>query len=137
MRVKLCARCPYRPHDLADHYDPEAALHACATCDSEQRMLDQHYPGETHRRRKCTTTLSTTGTAQRNVAPFATESLASSVTIPGEPPSVRGGALITSRPAGRATADGYGDFEPPDDSRKGHHEAISRRSAFRNKESAY
>jgi hypothetical protein len=138
MRVKLCARCPYRPQDLADHYDPEAALHACATCDGEQRMLDQHHPGETHRRsRKCTTTPAISGTAQRNVAPFATENLASSVTIPGEPPSVQGRALITSRLAGRATADGYGDFAPPDDSRKGHHEAIPRRSAFRNKEQAY
>ncbi len=137
MRVKLCARCPYRPQDLADHYDPEAALHACATCDSEQRMLDQHHPGETHRRRKCTTTPITTGTAQRNVAPFVTENLASSVTIPGEPPYVQSGALVTSRLAGRTTADGYGDFAPPDDSRKGHHEAISRRSVFRNKEQAH
>src|ERR1700676_2211376 len=23
MRVKLCARCPYAPRDLAGHYDPE------------------------------------------------------------------------------------------------------------------
>lgn len=115
MRVKLCARCPYTPHDLADHYNPEAALHACATCDGEQRMLDQHDLGETHWRRKCPTTPPISSAAQRNVAPFATESSASSVTIPVELPSVQRGASITSRPAGRATADGYGDFEPPDD----------------------
>jgi hypothetical protein len=137
MRVKLCARCPYTPHDLADHYDPEAALHVCAKCDGEQRMLDQHHPGETDRRHKCSTTQSTSHTAQRNGAPFATEGLASSVIIPGEPPSVQSGALITSRPAGRATIDGYGDFEPPDDSRGDYDAAISSRSAFRNREQAY
>ena len=39
MRVKLCARCPYLPCDLAGHYDPEAVLHLCAKCDGEQGML--------------------------------------------------------------------------------------------------
>jgi hypothetical protein len=120
MRVKLCARCPYTPHDLAGHYDPEAALHACAQCDGEQ----QHYLGETRRRRKCPTTQLTTGTTRWNVAPFATESSASSATIPVESPSVQNGALLTSTPAARATADGYGDFEPPDD--RGHHAATIR-----------
>jgi hypothetical protein len=77
MRVKLCARCPYTPHDLAGHYDPEAAMHACATCDGEQRMRDQHDLCATQRRRKCATTLGDTpGTTQWNVAPFAAESLA-------------------------------------------------------------
>jgi hypothetical protein len=113
MRVKLCARCPYTPCDLAGHYDPEAALHACAQCDGEQQYL-----GETRRRRKCPTTQFTTGTTQWNVARFVTESSASSGTIPAESPSVQSGASITSRPAGRATADGYGGFEPPDD--RGH-----------------
>jgi hypothetical protein len=111
MRVKLCARCPYTPRDLADHYDPAAALHACAKCDGEQRMLDQRDLGETHRRRKCSTTQFPSGKTQWNVAPFATESSASSVTIAVESPSVQSGASITSRPAGRATADGCGDFE--------------------------
>jgi hypothetical protein len=36
MRVKLCARCPYTPRDLAGHYDPEATLHVGAKCDGEQ-----------------------------------------------------------------------------------------------------
>jgi hypothetical protein len=33
MRVKLYARCPYVPQDMADHYDPCAAFHLCARCD--------------------------------------------------------------------------------------------------------
>src|SRR5712675_807251 len=36
MQVKLCARCPYTPDDLATHYEPKAALHLCAKCDSEE-----------------------------------------------------------------------------------------------------
>jgi hypothetical protein len=100
---------------LADHYDPAAALHACAKRDGEQRMLDQRALGETDRRRKCTTTLFRSGKTLWNVAPSATESSASSVTIAVESPSVQSGASITSRPAGRATADGCGDFERPDD----------------------
>lgn len=48
MKVTLCTRCPYGPRDLADHYDPEAALHVCAKCDGEQRMLTNH----THARPK-------------------------------------------------------------------------------------
>jgi hypothetical protein len=115
MRVKLCARCPYTPRDLAEHYDPAAPLHACAKCDGEQRMLDQRELGESHRRRKCTTTRFRSGKTQWNVAPFATESSASSGTIAVESPSVQSDASITSRPAGRATADGCGDFERPDD----------------------
>ena len=51
MRVKLCARCPYAPRDLAGHYDPEAAFHACAKCDGEQGMITNHYPREARRRR--------------------------------------------------------------------------------------
>jgi len=128
MRVKLCARCPYAPCDLAGHYDPDAALHACAQCDREQQYL-----GETRRRRKCPTTqFTTTGTTQWNVAPFATESSALSATILVESPSVQSGASITSRPAGRATADGYGDFEPPDD--RGHAATIRVRNPGRTEE---
>jgi hypothetical protein len=41
MRVKLCARCPYTPRDLASHYDPDAALHACAKCDDNYDMCDR------------------------------------------------------------------------------------------------
>ena len=37
MKVKLCARCPYKPQTLDGHYDLEAALHLCARCDGEER----------------------------------------------------------------------------------------------------
>jgi hypothetical protein len=33
MRVKLCARCPYVPQDMAGHYDPCATLHLCTRRD--------------------------------------------------------------------------------------------------------
>jgi hypothetical protein len=137
MRVKLCARCPYVPCDLAHHYDPDAALYACAKCDSEQVSLNQSYSRETHRRRKCSITISTSSPAHRGVAPFATASLASSVTITGEPLSVRRHALITSTPAERATADGCGDCEQPDDGHRENRPEISCLSAIRKKESAY
>jgi hypothetical protein len=114
MRVKLCARCPYTPQDLAGHYDPEAALHACAKCDVEKAMLTNHYPREAHRRRKCATVPNIYGMAQPSAAPSVTESLVSSGITPGELPSVQRSAPIASRPARRATADGYAHFEPPD-----------------------
>jgi hypothetical protein len=136
MRVKLCARCPYTPRDLAGHYDPEAALHVCAKCDGEQGMLTNHYPREAHRRRKCATVPNVFGTTQRSVAPYVTESLVSSGTTPGELPSVQRNALIASGPARRATADGYADFKPPDNSCSENHAEITRRSEFRNKEAA-
>jgi hypothetical protein len=75
MRVKLCARCPYTPRDLAGHYDPEATLHVCARCDGEQGVLTKHCPREAHRRRECSTVRNMFGRAQRNGAPSVTESL--------------------------------------------------------------
>jgi hypothetical protein len=136
MRVKLCARCPYTPQDLAGHYDPEAALHACAKCDVEQGMLTNHYPRQAHRRRQCATVLNIFGMTQPSAAPSVTESLVSSGTTPGELPSVQRNAPIASRPARRATADGCADFEPPDHSRSENHSEFTRRSGFRNKEAA-
>lgn len=136
MRVKLCARCPYGPRDLADHYDPEAAAHLCASCDGEQEASINHYPRKAYRRRECATAPNVFGSAQQSVARSATEGLASSGTIPGEPPSVQRSALIASRPAGRATADGYVDFKPPDNGCSEHHAAFSRSSGFRSKAAA-
>ena len=75
MRVKLCARCPYTPRDLAGHYDPEATLHVCAKCDGEQGVLTKHYPREAQRRRECSTVHNMFGRARRNGAPSVTESL--------------------------------------------------------------
>src|ERR1700738_1974831 len=101
MRVKLCARCPYTPQDLAGHYDAEAALHACAKCDGSQGVVTRHYPREAERRRKCSTVPNIFGTTLRSDAPSVTESLVSSATTPAALPSVQGSALIVSRPARR------------------------------------
>jgi hypothetical protein len=59
MRVKLCARCPYLPQDLADHYDPGAALHLCARCDGEVALPGIHNLNEAHRRGTCAIALNT------------------------------------------------------------------------------
>ena len=118
MKVKLCAKCPYTPPDLADHYDPAAALHACAVCDREHGMSARHDEHDIHWSQTCSATLNGNSTAQQRVARFATESLASSATIPGEPLSVQRSAWITSGPAAMSTTDGCGDFAPPDDRRR-------------------
>jgi hypothetical protein len=133
MRVKLCARCPYTPRDLADHYDPEAAAHLCASCDGEQGKLRMYYPREARRRRTCSIAHNTFGTAQRSAAPSVTESLVS----PSELHSVQRSALIASRPAGRPTADGCADLKLPDDSYREKHAEISCRSGLRNEEAAH
>ena len=137
MRVKLCARCPYTPQDLTGHYDPEAALHACAKCDGEQGGITHHYPRKAYRRRTCSTAPNIFGMAQRSAAPSVTEGLVSSGTTPGELPSVQRSALSASGPARRATADGCADFTLPDKNRSENHAEISRRSGFRNKEAAH
>jgi hypothetical protein len=135
MRVKLCARCPYTPRDLAGHYDPEGLLHVCAKCDGEHEASSKHYPRKVHRRQKCPTVRNVFAMAQPSVARSVTEGLASSGIIPAEPPSVQRSALIASRPARRATADGCADFRPPDNSCCEDHAEISR-FGFRNKEPA-
>ncbi len=147
MRVKLCARCPYTPRDLAGHYDPEATFHVCARCDGEQGITTNHYPRQTYRRRKCATVPNIFGTTQRSAAPSVTESLVSSGTTRGELPlvlsgttpgelrSVQRSALIDSRPARKPTADGY-DLRPPDHGRSENNPELSRRSDFRTKEAA-
>lgn len=109
MRVKLCARCPYTPRDLAHHYDPEAALYACAKCDNEQDLCVTQW------RRKCSTVIDTSSAAQSNVALFATESLASSATTAREPRSAPGNASTTSRHGATTTQDGCGAFALPDE----------------------
>jgi hypothetical protein len=112
VQVKLCARCPYSPRDLADHYDIDAALHLCATCDVE------YDPCETLRRPTCRTRVSNatgkTGPTWRHAVPSATESSASFAITAAAPPSVQSGASSVSSSAGAATAVGYGDFELPE-----------------------
>ena len=115
MRVKLCSRCPYAPRDLADHYDPAGILHVCATCDGRQEASTNSYPRKANRRQQCATVRNISATAQPSVARSATESLASSGTTPGEPPSVQRSALTASRRARMLIADGCVDFTPPDD----------------------
>src|SRR5262245_33332911 len=131
MKVKLCARCPYTPQDLADHYDPLAAMHACATCDREQGTFTR----KTHWRQPCSTILSISIT-QGSVAPFATGSSASSATTPGEPPSVQRNASITSRPAAILTTNGCGDFAPREDGRRARPAEFPWHSMVQDKESA-
>jgi len=121
MKVKLCARCPYTPRDLAGHYDPEATLHVCAKCDGEQGVPTKHYPREAQRRRKCSTVHSIFGMEQRSAAPSVTEGLVSSGTTPGELRSVPKSALIGSGPAGNATAHGCSDFKQPESYRADNH----------------
>jgi hypothetical protein len=136
MRVKLCSRCPYTPRDLAGHYDPEGVLHVCAKCDGEQAASTNYPPRKPHRRQPCVTAPNVFGRTQPSVVRFATEGLASYGTIPGEPPSVQRSALTVSRYARTATADGYGDFTPPDNRRGEIPAAIFRSSGFRSKEPA-
>jgi hypothetical protein len=136
MRVKLCARCPYTPRDLAGHYDPNGALHACAKCDGQQGAGTNHYPRKAYRRQKCTTVPNISVTAQPSVARSVTEGLVSSGTIPGELPSVQRSAPIASRPAGRATANGYADFTQPDSGCSERRAETLRHSEFRSKEDA-
>ena len=137
MRVKLCARCPYTPQDLAGHYDPEGTLYACARCDGGQKVSTDHCPREPHRRPKCATVPNIHGTVQPSVALSATESLVPSATTPGEPPSVQERALAASRPVKRVTADGYVDFIPqPGKGCNERHAPMLRRSEFRSEEVA-
>ena len=109
MRVKLCARCPYTPRDLAHHYDPEAALYACAKCDNQQDPCVIKWRG------KCPTEIENSSAAGANVAPFARENLASSATIAREPRSAPGNASTTSGHGATATQDGCGAFARPDE----------------------
>ena len=137
MRVKLCARCPYTPRDLTGHYDPEGALYACAKCDGGQKVSTNQYPRKTGRRQECATALNILGRSQPSVALSATESLVSSATTPGEPPSAQKSALAASRPVKRATTDGYVDFIPqPGNGCNEHHAPMSRRSEFRSEDVA-
>jgi hypothetical protein len=112
MRVKLCARCPYTPRDLARHYDPEGELYACAKCDGGQKVSTNHYPRKTERRQECAAALNVLRTSPPSVAPSVTENSVSSATTPGELPSAQKSALAASRPVKSTTTDGYVDFIP-------------------------
>jgi hypothetical protein len=103
--MRVCSRGPYTWRDLADRYDPEAALQLCATCNVEDNQR------KTQRGRTCPST--TINVAELHAAPYATEASASFATIAAAPLFVQGNASSVSRSAGKATAIGYGDFELP------------------------
>jgi hypothetical protein len=87
-------------------------------------MLTKHYPRKAQRRRKCSTALKIFSMAQRSGAPSVTESLVLSGTTPAELASVQRSALLASRPARRATADGYADLRRPDQALQAHEEEL-------------
>ena len=134
MRVKICARCPYTPRDLAGHYDPEGIVHVCAKCDGQRRLSTNHYPRKAHRRQKCATVLNISGTVQPSVARSATEGSASSAATAAKLPSVRRSALTASCVARKMTVDGYVGFKPPDNSQSGKPSAFFQRLALPNEE---
>lgn len=55
MRVKLCARCPYTPRDLADYYDANSSSHLCFRCDSKSAPAGLAILVTTNRESKCAT----------------------------------------------------------------------------------
>jgi hypothetical protein len=134
MRVKLCSRCPYTPRDLAGHYDPEGVLHVCAKCDGEHGASTSRRRHKAHRRQRCVTAPNIPVTAQSSVARSATENLASYGTTPAKPLSVQRSALTASRHAGKATADGYAGFTPPDNGGGEVLAAFFRNPGFRSRE---
>jgi hypothetical protein len=87
-------------------------------------MLTKHYPRKAKRRRKCSTAPNIFSMAQRSGAPSVTEGLVSSGTTPGELASVQRSALLASRPAMKATADGYADLTRPDQALQAHEEEL-------------
>ena len=135
MRVKLCSRCPYTPRDLAGHYDSAAALHVCAKCDGHEASTNR-YPRKVHRRQQCATVLNIFAATPTGGARSVTESLGSSDTMCGEPPSVRESALIASGSARPVTAAGYAGFKLPDRGRDEELPDSSRSSRIRNTEAA-
>jgi hypothetical protein len=55
MRVKLCARCPYAPRDLADYYDANSGSHLCFRCDSKSAPAGLAILVTANRESKCVT----------------------------------------------------------------------------------
>ena len=55
MRVKLCARCPYAPRDLADYYDANSGSHLCFRCDSKSAPAGLAILVTANRESKCAT----------------------------------------------------------------------------------
>lgn len=76
MRVKLCARCPYSPLDLADLYDAGSSSHLCVRCDGKAAAAELTILMATNGEAKCATATNALNTAsQARPAPSAAESL--------------------------------------------------------------
>lgn len=77
MRVKLCARCPYSPLDLADLYDARSSSHLCVRCDGKAAAAEKlTILMATNGEAKCATATNASNTAsQARPAPSAAESL--------------------------------------------------------------
>ncbi len=131
MRVKLCARCPYTPRDLAHHYDPEAALYACLKCDNQQD------PCEIDWRQTCSTQIETSSATKSSVAPFARESSALSAITAREPRSAQRNASTISRHDATTTQDGCGAFARPEGTCGGNAAWLSLARAFIDEEAVF
>ena len=55
MRVKLCARCPYMPRDLANYYDANSGSHLCFRCDGKSAPAGLAILVTANRESKCAT----------------------------------------------------------------------------------
>jgi hypothetical protein len=134
VKVRCCARCPYTPRDLADHYDANGKLHVCARCDSYLEASTNHYPRKPHRRQGCATVVNIFGTVQPSVARSVTDDSALSDAIPAERRSVQRSASPASHVAKKMTADGYVVFRMPDNGQCEKPVTIVRRLALANEE---
>ena len=55
MRVKLCARCPYTPRDLANYYDANSGSYLCFRCDGKSAPAGLAILVTANRESKCAT----------------------------------------------------------------------------------
>jgi hypothetical protein len=133
MRVRICARCPYTPRDLASHYDPDAVLHVCAKCDGHEGRAN-HPARKMHRRNRCVISLDIDGTAQPGVALSAKDNSVSYDTTSAKPLSVPRSAPTASARVRTAIADGCVELSPPEEDRREWAEAIFQRSGARSDE---
>lgn len=77
MRVKLCARCPYSPQDLADLYDASSSFHLCVRCDGKAAAAELTILMATNGEVKCATATNALNTVSQPMpALSAAESLA-------------------------------------------------------------
>jgi len=77
MRVKLCARCPYSPQDLATYYDAKSSHHLCLRCDGKGAPAESTFLTKAKGERQCTAARNTLNSiAQQEHALSAADALA-------------------------------------------------------------